>query len=200
MLKPKDLNSSPPGDWKVVAPETGVAFKHFSFSALLKQIRSCREGMGLSTGGDWIERVQEAVCQQNPDVPCFDEDRPERVWLGEDVWRFLTTLKEAVMGGMEPVSTEEQTRRIDICAVCPKKVVIGCRWCGALGGMITELLAGRKAPNIEAVYKQSCGACGCDIASKTVYPLDILKRVDEKLDNKPDYAPGCWMLEPVINC
>lgn len=201
MLQPKDLTTTPPGDWKVVAPETGVPFRHHNLTALLSQIRLCREGMGLSCGGDWIQRVYEAICIQNPDVKCEDQDFPERIWTADDVWRFFTTLKEAVVGGMAPVEETEQMRRIDICIKCPKRTVIGCRWCGGVAMFLTEFLGDRKLPNVAEVYKQSCGACGCDLTSKTLYSLDLLKRVDEQLGTKPDYwtgdetRPKCWMLE-----
>lgn len=201
MLKPSNPKTTPPGDWKVVAPETGVPFRHHNLTELLSQIRECRRGMGLHNGGDWIERVYEAICQQNADVPCHDKEVKGRVWLAEDVMRFVTTLKEFAAQGKEMVTEDEQLRRIAICKKCPKIGDIACRWCGPLAEMITEFIGSRKLPKLEDVYRRSCLACGCDVTSKSAYPVEVLKEVDAQMAIQPDYwigdeaRPKCWMLE-----
>jgi hypothetical protein len=39
----------------------------------------------------------------------------------------------------------------------------------------------------------ACAACGCIIAAKAAYPLEVLQKVDERLGRHPDYAEECWM-------
>lgn len=193
MLEPLDLTTSPPGGWQYTEQATGVKFRHNDIRAMMKMVREHRVGNNLPVHGDWIQQVYHGICSQNPSTPCHDVNNPERVWLPEDVMRFLEALSEM---GLETVGDEEQLRRIEICKTCPKNGVIACRWCGYLGEMLSKFAAGRNVPRVEEVWKRSCLACGCSISAKTAFPVSTLQAIDARLGTSPEYTPGCWMLEP----
>lgn len=190
------LDTSRPvgGMWTYTQPETGVVFSAWSYPALLTRISAHRGACNIPMSGGWTAEVQEAMIAANPDIPHEEIGAVKRFYNADDVHRFISTMME-MRGGEKLVSPEEQARRIDICAACPKKGVIGCKWCGWLASKVTEIMGGRKIHRAPEVFKHSCMACGCDIPSKTAISLDLLKKVDEKLGESPDYAEGCWMTE-----
>jgi len=190
------LDTSRPvsGMWTYTQPETGVTIKDIHWGGFVKRLREHRLANDLPLHGGWVEELQDALCQQNKDLPCETVGAVTRYRTQEDVQRFVVTMLE-LNASNELVSEEEQKRRIDICAVCPKNTTIGgCKFCSWLAEKTTALLAGRKIHRVAEVYKRSCAACGCDITSKTAVPMAVLKAVDEKIGDNPDYDEGCWML------
>jgi len=188
-----DTMQVPPGGWRYREPETGVELTSNNFLALMQDVRKHRDANGLPTFGDWSQQVHDCICQQNPQTPCEEVGSIPSVVTADDIWRFIETMWE--LKGSELVSEQEQARRIDICLQCPKRGVVACRWCGRLAGKITELLGGRTIHKVDQIFKTSCMACKCDLTAKTAIPLDVLKRVDEKLGGEPDYHEKCWMRE-----
>jgi hypothetical protein len=150
--------------------------------ALLQAVRSSRLANGFEVKGGFEHEVWEDVCKQNPELNCVEEGVPEVVMTADDVMRFMTTLKE--FAGRELVSEDEHKRRAEICMQCPM-----------MARTLTELLGGRKIHRPAEFHKRACKACGCNLDSKTYYPLDVLKTVDEKLGRTPDYWEKCWMRE-----
>ncbi len=187
-------NTSQPinGMWTYVQPETGVKLEDWHWSAFLKKIREHRKACNLPCEPGWVDEIHEYIIQHNPAVP-FDEVGSKRRWFtGDDVKRFMATMNE-LRKGSTLVSEDEHRRRLDICAACPKNGQISCGGCGWLAKELTALLGGRRVHRASDVYRRSCLACGCDITSKALIPLDVLKRVDEKMGVTPDYVAGCWM-------
>lgn len=193
MKKITDTMTTPPGGWFYVEPTTGVEFRNLNYNAMVINIRAHKEACGLPLGPEWLDEMQQVMIALNPLIRCEEEGVKTRSFNGTDIVRFVETMNQ--LRGQQMVSEEEQLRRADICAACPKKGVITCRGCNWLAGQITQIMGGRKLPRIEKIYKQSCMACGCDITAKTACPTDVLKKVDEKLGLTPDYDEGCWMRE-----
>lgn len=183
------------GMWTYTQPETGVVIKDIHWNGFLKRIRAHRLANDLPLQAGWVDELQDTLCRENPDLPCQEVGYVERRYTQDDVQRFVATMLE-LNASNELVSEEEQRRRIDICAVCPKNVSMGgCKFCVWLAQKTTQLLAGRKIHRVSETHKRACGACGCDITSKTAVPMTVLKVVDEKLGITPDYDDRCWMLE-----
>lgn len=186
------------GMWTYTQPETGVVFKDIHWGGFLKRIRAHRLANDLPLQGGWVEELQDTLCQANPDLPCEEVGHVARYYTQDDVQRFVATMLEILEQNKlkELVSEEEQNRRIEICAVCPKNTSIGgCKFCAWLAQKITGLMLGRKIPRVAELHKRACGGCGCDLASKTAVTIPVLRAVDEKLGNNPDYDSRCWMLE-----
>lgn len=190
------LDTSRPvsGMWTYTQPETGVSFKDIHWGGFIKRIRAHRLANDLPLQGGWVEELQDTLCRDNPDLPCAEVGHIARYYTQDDVQRFVSTMLE-LNASKTVVDEEEQRRRIDICATCPKNINMGgCKFCVWIAQKTTELLAGRKLYRVSETHKRACGACGCDITAKTAVPLAVLKVVDEKLGTAPDYAEGCWML------
>jgi len=191
------LDTSRPvsGMWTYTQPETGVVIKDIHWNGFLKRIRAHRLANDLPLQAGWVDELQDTLCRENPDLPCQEVGYVERRYTQDDVQRFVATMLE-LNASNELVSEEEQRRRIDICAICPKNISMGgCKFCVWLAQKTTQLLAGRKIHRVSETHKRACGACGCDITSKTAVPMTVLKVVDEKLGITPDYDDRCWMLE-----
>lgn len=190
------LNTNHPvgGMWTYTQPETGVTLADWSWAAFLKKIRDHRKACELSVEPGWVDEIHEDVITNNPKLEWEEVGSKRRWFTGDDIRRFLTTMNELRKHG-EMVSEEEHRRRLDICAVCPKNGQISCGGCGWLAKELTALMGRRRVHRAPEVFRRSCLACGCDITSKALMPMAVLKQVDEKIGSTPEYAPGCWMLE-----
>jgi len=194
MIEPRNRSITPRGGWRYTDPTSGVPFKSDNLTVLLQQVRASRVGNGLHMESGWDTKVVEEMCEQNPQYDCAESGRADIHLTGDDIRRFLTTIKETGMGNL--VSDEEHKRRADICLSCPKMGNVSCTFpCGWVAKTLTEILGGRKIHRVPELYKKGCMACGCDVTSKTYYPLDVLKTVDQKLGKTPEYWSGCWMRE-----
>lgn len=193
MKRPATMNITPRGGWRFTDPVTGIPHKDNHPMALLQAVRSSRLANGFEVKGGFEHEVWEDVCKQNPELNCVEEGVPEVVMTADDVMRFMTTLKE--FAGRELVSEDEHKRRAEICMQCPMMGHTNCKSCGWVARTLTELLGGRKIHRPAEFHKRACKACGCNLDSKTYYPLDVLKTVDEKLGRTPDYWEKCWMRE-----
>ena len=182
------------GRWNYRDPLTDVPFSTNDLTVLLQQVRAQRKANGIAVESGWEQVVLDELCQQNPAVRCGEAGVQEIHMTGDDVKRFLTTLKEQY--GHELVSEEEHQRRADICLTCPKIGDVACTFpCGWVSKTLTEMLGGRKIHRPAELHKRGCSACKCNLDAKTYYPLDVLKSVDEKLGKQPDYWEKCWMRE-----
>jgi len=188
-----DTTTTPPGGWVYIEPTTGVEFRELNYQGLIGNIRRHRDAMGLVVHGPWVDEVQDIMVQINPLIPHEEIGKPARRFTADDVHRFVSVMND--LRGQELVGEDEQKRRADICATCPKNGIINCKFCGWLATEITGMMRGRPIPRVDEIFKHSCTACGCDLTAKTACPLPVLKKVDEQLGEPPDYDPRCWMLE-----
>lgn len=194
-----DKMTTPNGGWIYIEPTTGVRFHHLAYGALISLIRKHKNAMEIPTVGNWQDEVDDIISNLNPHVVSREIGTPEQRITADDIFYFLRMLDE--LKGKELVSPEEQNRRANICAICPKRGVVNCRSCGYLARTLVQYTAGRKLAQPEKIYKHSCMACKCDLTAKTAVPMDVLVKVDEARNEKPDYQvkteefSGCWMLE-----
>lgn len=195
MKRPLNESIVPAGArWKYLDPLTGVPFSTNDLTVLLQQVRAQRRANDIPVESGWDQVVLDELCAQNENVPCFEAGEQQIHMTGDDVKRFLTTLEEQF--GRELVSDEEHRRRADICLACPKIGDVACTFpCGWVSKKLTELLGGRRIHRPAELHKRGCTACRCNLDAKTFYPLDVLKKVDEKLGKQPNYWERCWMRE-----
>lgn len=193
MKSPRSTIEAPRGGWSFIDPVTQVPVTHTHDLAFLQRVRAIRIANGHEMYGGWELDVMDEVCRQNPQLDCIDTERPEIHMTADDMHRFLTTLGE--MGGSSLISEEEHIRRASICLQCPMMVDVACKWCGWAAQKITELLQGRRIHRVAELHKKGCKACGCNLDTKTYYPLDVLRRVDERQPAPPQYSEKCWMRE-----
>lgn len=193
MLRPVTTDICPPKGWRYRFPETGHEVTAPHPSLFLNECRVHMEANGLPIQPGWKQKIWNEACQQHPEWSCEDDGQIKRDWESGDVWRFLTTLWEAMEQGATQISREEQIRRLEICKQCPKKTIIQCSLgCGKLAEILSRLALGGSKPIQHELHKHHCGVCGCELTSLTSYPLEVLRAVDEKLGTGGDLPEGCW--------
>lgn len=194
MRTPTNSNLVPPGGWTLDIPNGGPTIKSDNFSDFIKQVRVRLEANGMFHHG-WREQYVDLMLQQRPDIPQEDDSLPpSRVATSDDAVRFLKTLWVAMKDGAKPVSEEEQDRRASICLSCPKRGVVNCYGgCGAIASMMADLVIGSKSKRIPELFKQHCVCCGCELASLTTYPIEVLAKVEGDINFKAsEYPEACW--------
>lgn len=170
-----------------------------NYADFLRQVFQRLSSNGADRHG-WKEWAVDLMCQQRPDMECDDTESSARAMTGDDVWRFLTGMWEAKEEGIQPVSEELQNQRIDTCLACPKLGYISCfTGCGKMAEVLASFTLGRNIRKHPEVHKQSCLQCGCLVEVKTMFPIDILLKMDEKHGTKPEYHASCWILSEAQN-
>lgn len=108
----------------------------------------------------------------------------ERVLRVDDVWRFITAMKNWLAAGGGLDAAEEAERRAQTCAQCPRNVdVAGCSWCSGVLSASLNLLAGRTT-SVDHRLKH-CDVCGCSNRAAVHFPLAAA-------DQSLDYPAWCW--------
>ena len=197
MMRPKSMIYTPRDGWTIHSfPGTGHKITSNHPSHFLQQCHAHMELNNIPILGGWQDEMFSLMCEQNPEIECEEVGKEERKVAGADIWRFLTTLWEAMANGAVAVSEEEAERRAAICIACPKMGHTSCGGgCGKIAEVLSTLTLGRRPVGMEKVHKASCEVCGCEISSLVNYPLDVLKAVDDKLEFKRDaYPKNCWKL------
>ncbi len=194
MKKPRDIVTTPNGNWRYTQPETGKPFEHPNPKVLFNQIWEHRHSLphfNMDVSGGWKDRLWSDICAEDPYLPCDDtEDKGTWVGMG-DIWRFLGNMKDWVTGGMQLVSQETAEKRARICTgadtgkKCPKNEVVGACWgCRGIAKLLDSIIGERKTSQTQAL--ETCTACKCALRAKIWLPQDAVK-ID------PDKAPPfCW--------
>lgn len=195
MRRPTNFSIAPKGGWSVTIEGCGPEIRDYNFTAFMLEVHRRLASNGLDKHG-WREYVLDLMCQQRPDIAqeVFDEPQ-KRAMTGEDVLRFLKTMWAGKEGGAQPVSEELQRQRVDTCMACPKLGYISCFiGCQTITHTVNSFMMGRDVPKFPQIHKMSCLECGCTASVKTMWPVDLLRKVDEQFELKPNYHLSCWML------
>ena len=195
MLTPVNTTLVPRGGWTVQIEGAGPPIVANHFSLFIKEVSKRLIANGLDKHG-WREETLDLMCRQRPDIPCEDKEVNTRAITGDDVKRFVTTLWEAWQAGAKPVSIEEQERRAAICMECPMRGNVSCMGgCAAMARALSDMTMGGSARNLPELNKQHCMVCSCELSSLTMYPLEVLQKVDEKINFKAgEYPANCWKI------
>lgn len=196
-------DDSPPfGGWRVQVPQTGVFFIEGSAMTLRNKVRQHLVANGHEVPPNYREWIEDLICQQGSldgticaEIP---KEMPEQVktltWAIAE--RFIKTIWGLSKSSNKPklVPLVEAERRATICAKCPLNVelAIPCKGCRGLIKRAAEVLGGRTTSLDKKL--ESCAACGCDLKLKVHISNEIIDKAEAR--KNPDYAPGCWRLEP----
>lgn len=190
-MKLQETEKCPPGMWAYTQPESGEIFRHFSMDALLSQVARHRKAMGYAMPADWVEKLQDDMCEQNkgkwPERWCGDPPpapNGKRRATIRDIFRFLSTVESLSANGWKAVPQEEAERRASICAQCPHNTRISCLGCNGVAKLASNLLGKRGTAYDDRL--QSCDICGCVLKLKVHIPM-------ESVDNTGlEYPDFCW--------
>lgn len=191
---------SPPKGWSVTIPNAGPEIRNTNFAAFIAEVIKRLESNGMDHSG-WKEQILHLMCQQRPDIECEDKDAPpQRAMTSDDVFRFLKTIWTSVEEGAIAVSEELQNQRVETCLACPRLGFISCfGGCSTIVEAVAKLTLGRSIRRHPDVHKKSCLECGCLSEIKTMWPLDILRKIDERSGTQPNYPPNCWVVTEAQN-
>lgn len=195
MLHPISTNQVPRNGWSVTIEGCGPEIRSDHFITWVKEVSVRLQANGKDKHG-WREWAIDLMCRQRPDIPSEDVDAaPQRAMTGDDVLRYLKTVWTGMEEGMLPVGEELQNKRVDTCMACPKLGYISCFiGCQTITETVNRFMVGRNVPKFPQIHKQACTACGCTASIKTMWPIDILKQIDERMGTQPDYPPSCWVV------
>ncbi len=196
MKKPTGMAmSAPQGGWQVLFPNPEYPVVSNHYREFLQKCFTYLEANGLDTSAGWQDRVWTLLCDQHPEIPCEDtEAAPVKPLNADDVRRFLTTIYETWKSGAKAVSEELQNQRVSVCLACPHKGHTACfGGCSALSQTLSEFTIGRAIRSLPEIHKVSCLKCSCLLEVKTMFPVEVLRKVDSKMGSPPDYWEKCWM-------
>lgn len=195
MKKPRDIVSTPNGNWKYRQPETEKTFEHSNPNVLFHQVwdhRMSLPHLNLDISGGWKDRLWHDICAQDEYLLC-DDTEDKGTWIGMgDIWRFLTAMGEWLSQGMKLVQQDVAEKRARICAgadtgkKCPNNQTIGSCWgCKGIGKMLSSLIGERSTTQTDQL--ETCSVCKCALRAKIWLPQDAVKI-------EPDKVPSfCWM-------
>lgn len=193
ILSPINTSLVPRNGWEVTIEGAGPTIRSDNFSDFIRQVRVRLESNGMDIHG-WREETIDLMCHQRPDIPCEDRESKTREVTGADLRRFVRTIYEAWKDGAQPVSVEEQDRRAAICFSCPNRGHVACfGGCGALAEALSEMVVAGKGNRHPELHRTACLSCGCETSSLILYPMEVLMKVDAKVDFLAmPYSPQCW--------
>ncbi len=185
--------------WNYKQPESGMEFQDFAIKGIQRRVFDHRMAvpkllMDVSPG--WELRLENDLCEQNPQAKCVERKAKD----GESsplmkAKSFLAAVWHLKLFGAQLVSDEEMKRRASICAACPKRGDLRtiCTACANITKWMTQIVGGKKLLDSDSV----CTSCGCPISSKVAFPIETLRKADNR---HVDYwEGGCWMLESDVS-
>lgn len=195
MLWPVNINFVPRNGWTVDIEGCGPTIRSDHFSEFIKQLSVRLQANGKDRHG-WKEFFVDLMCKQRPDIPSEDKDAaPTRAMSGDDVKRFLTTMWAGKENGAQPVPESLQNQRVDTCLACPKLGYISCFiGCQQITEIVNSFMMGRDVPKYPEIHKMACTVCGCTASVKSMWPIEILHEIDERMGTTPQYPSNCWVI------
>lgn len=185
------------GSYAVTDPLTKQRHKANRFDLLLREIVQARKANGLPVGLDFEREVEAWVCaaypseceERNPEIP----RRPRAQSMG-DVLRGTRVMLAHFLAGRPVESTQEASRRAEICAGCRYNVPISspCNGiCAELKDIVKRVIGGATTPHDAAL--QSCFLCGCELKAAVWTTLEVqCKPLDDAMKKQFASVPDCW--------
>jgi hypothetical protein len=166
-------------------PRTGIVHKDLSLFAIFPKVAKSWDANGIEPPENWKAVVIHEMCEQNPHIECREEGEVERHMTLNDVYRFASSVKKWMEGGMNFVSKEEAERRAAICASCHYNKPVGVCWgCHDALKWVGERIGWPETKRDSEL--RGCVKCGCVLRLKIHLPLDAI-------DNTGiEFPSHCW--------
>lgn len=196
-LRMQRTNVTPPGDWKVIDPDSGATIKGGDYENLLGNVAKHRRANQLPPLT--ALEIEQIICDSLPpradncisyDPSALPSDPlPERATIDMAI-SFIKFLGISLARGAGFVAQEEAERRAKICASCPNNVLIsGCTSCRNLLTHVTEHLAGRTTQEDDRL--KGCRICGCELKVSVHADLEAQQKATPARFLK-DFPVYCW--------
>lgn len=197
-----DKTSTPPGDWRIVVPQTGVKFQSYDYRTIRNKYMNHLAGNNIPLPPEWEAEFLSEMCKQNNwGTKCkrVDSKKVQRRRLSlTAVLSFLNMMKvwagSALSGKPAFVTQAEAERRATICASCPMNATLQFS-CGACMGAVISLLSGilgkRKTERDSELG--ACLVCSCSLKAAVHIPVEIQKEgLSEELKRDFENIEYCW--------
>lgn len=193
-MQPLALTNSrvcPPDGFRYVFPEDGFVAHGWTYQDWMDVARDHVQANPQYNIPDLPQRMEEQLCKTLPPGWCNYDDparpRASTVMHWEDVLRGTRTMALWISQGQTYCPQEEAERRALICSRCYLNVhVSGCAACHALVEAVVKDVKTRSDSHLKA-----CAACKCLLRAKVHFPLDVLDRENQKVQEL--YPEHCWL-------
>lgn len=199
-------NTTPPGQWRYLVPETGTWLRgYWALTDLMSDLTKHYVVNKLQWPGDgpMKQRVLSQLCPQLPKGYCKDSEAPIGFWK-----RVRTTFSELVQGTStlgewlrsgRKVDPAEANERASICIKCPQnQEPEGCVGCNmpSVQNLVNSLRGGSRTPYDSQL--RACNVCGCSLQVKVWVPSDIILKHTPASQLK-EFPDGCWLKSASLN-
>lgn len=192
---------APPGGWRYKVPETGQTFRGVSEYQLLMELQAHYRANSLKQPDDLSTRIEQFVCEQEPDYCTDAHGQPIRdgkrsfVHDIKSVLQGTATLLTWKLSGAGLVDAATADRRAATCASCNFNVEPeGCTSCNAkvVKEAVTQIVGTRQT----ALHNQlkACRICQCHLQAKVQLPLASIMRFMPQ-DQFTQLPQHCWILK-----
>jgi hypothetical protein len=181
----------PPDGYRWVDPLDGWVSHAWDYGTWVQQAINHYQVNKREIPDDLGEAMQEQLCLTLPPGWCnYDDPNRPRVSPGlgwDNVMEGLKTFALWMKQGFGFASRAEAERRALICSRCYLNVqVSGCSSCQKA----VEETVGKRRTKYDFSLR-ACAVCKCFLRAKVHFPLDILDRENEKLQEV--YPQHCWL-------
>jgi len=198
-----DKSNSPPGNWRIKVPQTGVEFKHYDYRAITNAYKSHCNANGILLSPNWEEEFLSEMCKQNPKwgnkcIPNASKKVTRRRLSLTAVLSFLNMMRawaQSTLSGKDAfASQDEANRRASICVGCPFNTTLQFS-CGACMGAVLTLIQGvigkRKTQYDDRLG--ACLVCSCSLKAAVHVPIDVQRQgLSEEIKKDFDDIKYCW--------
>lgn len=201
-----NLDTTPPGGWRYVVPETGQRFEGSSLSELLGNLLAHYKAAGYPQPPDLLQLIEDYICAEEPES-CGGQPRAVRAddvlkrgWAASlkhtftNVVNGTRVLAAWVAGGRHYVEEDLASQRAATCITCPENVEPqGCTGCNmkTLHEVVRSVVGSRSTPHDAKL--RACRVCGCDLRAKVHLPHDLLWQHMTQ-EQKALLPAHCWLL------
>lgn len=191
---------APPGGWRYTVPETGQRFRGVSDYQLKCELEAHYRANQLQIPSDLDARIEQFVCEQEPDYCTDAHGQPVRDGRRSFVHEITTVLQGTrtlfawMAGGRQLVDASLSERRASVCVACPmNQEPEGCTSCNAktTREVVTQIVGTRQT----SLHNQlkACKVCSCWLAAKVQLPHAVLwNHMPPAL--KEQLPASCWLV------
>lgn len=195
MLKLLKRDTTPPGGFRYIDPDTNVPISAFSMRDLVRLSTSHRNANKLPIPENFQAIIEDWICQQMPAGVCVTEGGfivTSGVQTSFNIIR-LTMAAHKIMKAKKRVPTthDEALRRAAICVVCSKNVpATGCSSCKGVKDIIKSMRSIGAATQYDTKL-ESCASIGL-LNEISIY-LD--EETLSEISSKRKFPETCWIVK-----
>jgi hypothetical protein len=198
-----DRSTSPPGNWNIKVPQTGVVFNHYDYRSICNLYKSHCAANGIFLTPTWEDEFISEMCKQNTKWGrlcgriSMKKIHRRRLSL-TSVLSFLNMMKawaQSTLSGKSAFVTQaEAEERASVCADCPMNVTLqfSCGACmGAVMTLMSSIIGNKKTERDKDLG--ACLVCSCSLKTAVHVPVDVQREgLTDEIKEDFDKIEHCW--------